>query len=49
MLEQRVNYIHYNPVDAGYVYHERDWVNSSYCMYEEDNNETSNVKVNTLW
>lgn len=48
MIEQRLKYIHENPINAGFVYHERDWVNSSYCMYEEDNKEISNVKV-SLW
>ena len=38
-LEQRINYIHYNPVSSGLVFHERDWVNSSYAVYEEDNKE----------
>jgi hypothetical protein len=34
-MEQRVNYIHYNPVEAQIVFHERDYVNSSYKNYEE--------------
>ncbi|MFT5298574.1 MAG: REP element-mobilizing transposase RayT [Flavobacteriales bacterium] len=37
-LMQRLNYIHYNPVDAGFVDHERDWLNSSYRGYEEGYN-----------
>lgn len=48
-VEQRVNYIHYNPVAARFVYHERDWINSSYCVYEEGNRETSGVSVVPLW
>jgi len=48
-MEQRVNYIHYNPVAAGFVYHERDWINSSYCAYEEGNLELPGVKVIPLW
>ncbi|WP_440879548.1 transposase [Tenacibaculum sp. C7A-26P2] len=48
-IEQRVNYIHNNPKVAGFVYHERDWVNSSYAVYEEDNKEMSHVKVTALW
>jgi hypothetical protein len=36
-MEQRVNYIHYNPVEAQIVFHESDYVNSSYRNYEEDN------------
>ena len=48
-IEQRVNYIHYNPVAARFVYHERDWINSSYCVYEESNRETPGVSVEPLW
>ena len=48
-IEQRVNYIHYNPVAARLVYHERDWINSSYCVYEEGNRETPGVRVEPLW
>ena len=47
--ELRVNYIHYNPVDAQFVYHERDWKNSSYAAYEEGNLEQTNIKVTPLW
>lgn len=46
--EQRVNYIHYNPIEAGFVHNERDWVNSSYLAYE-DNNAFLNIKVEPLW
>jgi len=35
-IEQRINYIHYNPVASDLVYHERDWKNSSFAVYEED-------------
>lgn len=35
-IEQRVKYIHYNPVEAEIVFQERDYVNSSYRNYEED-------------
>jgi len=48
-IEQRVNYIHYNPVAARFVYHERDWINSSYCVYEEGNCEIPRVRVEPLW
>jgi REP element-mobilizing transposase RayT len=48
-LEQRLHYLHENPVSAELVYHERDWVNSSYSVYEEANKETLNVKVEPLW
>lgn len=29
LLDQRLNYVHQNPVQAGYVENEEDWVNSS--------------------
>ncbi len=48
-IEQRLNYIHYNPKEAGFIYHERDWVNSSYIVYEEDNKEICNVNIAPLW
>jgi hypothetical protein len=31
------------------VYHERDWKNSSYAIYEEENIEIPSVKVHPLW
>ena len=48
-MEQRVNYIHYNPVEAEIVFHERDYVNSSYRNYEEENTVFCNVNVEPLW
>ncbi|MDG2431220.1 transposase [Flavobacterium sp.] len=48
-IEQRVNYIHYNPVEAEIVFHERDFVNSSYRNYEEENTIFCNVNVEPLW
>jgi len=48
-IEQRVNYIHYNPVASELVYHERDWKNSSYTAYEDDNKEIPGVIIKTLW
>ena len=48
-IEQRVSYIHHNPVVGGFVFHERDWVNSSYAFYEEGNKEIPNVKTKALW
>ncbi|MDD2674138.1 MAG: hypothetical protein PHF81_04605 [Flavobacterium sp.] len=48
-IEQRVHYIHYNPVEAEIVFHERDYVNSSYRNYEEDNTVFCNVNVEPLW
>jgi REP element-mobilizing transposase RayT len=47
-MEQRVNYIHYNPIEAGYVLNEKDWINSSYLAYQ-DNTPRLNVKVEPLW
>jgi len=29
LLDQRLNYIHQNPVKAGFVEKEEDWINSS--------------------
>ena len=48
-MEQRVNYIHYNPVEAEIVFHERDYVKSSYRNYEEENTVFCNVNVENLW
>ena len=48
-IEQRLNYIHYNPIEAEIVYNERDYVNSSYRNYEEDNTVFCNVNVKPLW
>jgi len=48
-LEQRLHYLHENPVSSELVYHARDWVNSSYSAYEDGNRETPNVKTKPLW
>ena len=48
-IEQRINYIHYNPVEAQIVFHERDYVNSSYRNYEEESKVFCNVNVEPLW
>lgn len=48
-IEQRINYIHYNPVASELVYHERDWKNSSYSAYEEGNKYLPNVNLKALW
>ncbi len=48
-IEQRVKYIHYNPVEAEIVFQERDYVNSSYRNYEKDNTVFCNVNVEPLW
>jgi REP element-mobilizing transposase RayT len=34
-LEAAINYVHYNPVEAGYVRHEWEWVNSSASFYAD--------------
>lgn len=48
-IEQRVHYIHYNPVEAGFVYEESAWVNSSYGAYTDDLTEALNVELKALW
>ncbi|TPV35723.1 transposase [Paucihalobacter ruber] len=48
-IEQRINYIHYNPVEAEIVFHERDYINSSYRHYEDGNDILSNVMIQPLW
>ncbi|MEZ4938890.1 MAG: transposase [Crocinitomicaceae bacterium] len=48
-IMQRFNYIHNNPVKAGFVYHQRDWRNSSYRVYEEDSNLHCNIKIDRLF
>ncbi|WP_293783502.1 transposase [uncultured Pedobacter sp.] len=35
ILDQRLNYIHQNPVKAGYVENEEDWLNSSAGDYHQ--------------
>ena len=44
-IEQKVGYIHNNPVRAEIVFHERDYVNSSYRSYEEGNGDGCNVNI----
>jgi len=46
-LEQRLNYIHQNPLELQLVEHMRDWVNSSYKAYE-DEKYISNVELEVL-
>lgn len=48
-IDPRVKYIHYNPIDAGFVFHERDFVNSSYLGYEEENCNALNVPIVPLY
>ncbi|WP_405376948.1 REP-associated tyrosine transposase [Nonlabens sp. Asnod3-A02] len=45
-LEAAFNYIHYNPIEAGYVKEERHWIHSSASAYLDDG--TSNVEI-TKW
>ena len=47
-INQRLSYIHYNPVDAGFVLHERNWANSSYMAYEESDDCQLGVKIEKL-
>lgn len=47
-IEERLRYLHYNPIDAGFVKNERDWVNSSYLAYEEESS-ILNVTIEMLW
>lgn len=39
----------YHPVATRFVNRERDWINTSYCVYEEWNLEISRVRVEPLW
>lgn len=48
-IMQRFEYIHYNPIHAGFVRHEREWLNSSYRVYEEDSNLNCNLKIDRLF
>lgn len=49
-LMQRLNYIHYNPIDAGFVEHERNWLNSSFRAYEEGYNlKNYNFEIKPLF
>lgn len=49
-LTQRLNYIHYNPIDAGFVNHERNWLNRSFRAYEEDYNlKEYNFQIEPLY
>ena len=46
--EGRIKYIHYNPIDAGFVSQEQDWLNSSFIAYTEEN-FLLNVKIEPLF
>lgn len=48
-IEQRVKYIHYNPVASEQVRHESDWKNSSYAVYEEGNKDLPGVQLKPFW
>jgi len=37
MLEQRINYIHENPMELEIIDHPKSWINSSYLAYEDEN------------
>jgi REP element-mobilizing transposase RayT len=42
-----IDYIHQNPVEAGFIFKEEDWVNSSARFYSK--NEMPNVAVEHVW
>ena len=44
-IQQRLNYIHNNPIEQGYVYRPEDWVNSSFRNYLEDATDKSVVNI----
>jgi hypothetical protein len=48
-ISQRLKYLHYNPVDTGLVNHERNWANSSYLAYEEENEIEADFKIEKLY
>ncbi|MFD1553808.1 transposase [Putridiphycobacter roseus] len=48
-IVQRVNYIHKNPVKAGIVRQERDYLNSSYLAYENKDFKMLNIPVHVLF
>lgn len=37
LIDSRINYIHQNPVKAGFVFNEEEWVDSSACVYADSN------------
>jgi REP element-mobilizing transposase RayT len=47
MLEQRIKYIHENPLELELVDHPRSWINSSYLAYE-DERHVSNFELSIL-
>jgi len=47
MLEQRIKYIHENPMELELIDHPRSWINSSYLAYE-DENYVSNFELSIL-
>jgi len=47
-LKQRVDYIHYNPIDTGLVDAESNWAHSSYLAYSGDE-ISGHLPIITLW
>ncbi len=47
-LEQRIKYIHENPIELQLVGHERHWINSCYRAYT-DETYLSNIKLAVLY
>lgn len=39
MIDQRLNYVHYNPVEAGFVFKPEGWVWSSARQYAGENGD----------
>ena len=47
-LKERVDYIHYNPIDTGLVKEEGHWVHSSYWAYTDERIKNE-LRVIPLW
>ncbi|GAB5539115.1 MAG: transposase [Salibacteraceae bacterium] len=47
-LEQRIKYVHENPMELQLVEHYRHWTNSSYLAYEDEKYQ-ANVKLDLLY
>lgn len=45
VMKQKINYIHYNPVKAGFVKQEVDWKYSSYGDYYENSSGLVNITL----
>ncbi|WP_029489200.1 REP-associated tyrosine transposase [Ochrovirga pacifica] len=48
-LEQRIHYIHANPVDEGFVSRPEYWKNSSYNFYAEELNYDGGLELTNLF